>query len=589
VVIDEFHHAAAATYRRLIEHFEPRFLLGITATPERTDGGSLLALCQENLVFRADVMQGIREELLCPFHYFGVPDEVDYSAVRWTSRWFDEEELTAAVATRQRAENVLQQWKKRAGTRTLAFCVSQRHADFMRDYFRENGVRCAAVHSGATSDPRALSVEQLAAETLQVLFAVDIFNEGVDIPSVDTVMMLRPTESRIVWLQQFGRGLRRHGDKRLTVIDYIGNHRAFLLKARALLDLPTEDNRTLRAALDMVKDGRWVLPPGCDITYELEALDILRALIPPSVPDAVKSFYEDFRERNGRRPTAVETFHEGYSPGAVRRENGSWLGFVRAMGDMDETCLSVYAESREFLDALEITGMVKSYKMIVLQALLDRGAMPGPGLAIESLLEEFRRIVGRSAALTKDVSAPLGDRRALRRLLEQQPIKAFTETLTGGEIPAFEYEQGVLRYRSSVAEQHVEAFRQLVREIAEWRLAQYLARGRGQEANRFAMKVSHAGGRPILFLDRRRTTWIPDGWHSIIVDGVQYEANFVKVAVNIVRRPSTTQNILPAILQRWFGPEAGHPGTRHAVYCERRDGSLVMAPVVTGDVESTNS
>jgi hypothetical protein len=332
-----------------------------------------------------------------------------------------------------------------------------------------------------------------------------------------------------------------------------------------------------------VQGGRWVLPPGCDITYELQALDILRALIPPGVPDAVKFFYEDFRERNGRRPTAVETFHEGYSPGAVRNEHGSWLGFVRAMGDMDETCSNAYVASREFLNALEITGMVKSYKMIVLQALLDRKAIPGHGLTIESLLEEFRRIAGRSAELTQDVTVPLDKNRALRRLLEQQPIKALTETPTGGEIPAFVYENGVLRYRSAVAHEHVESFRQLVREIVEWRLAQYLARGRGQEANRFAMKVSHAGGRPILFLDRRRTTWIPDGWHSISLDGVQYEANFVKVAVNVVRRPGTTANVLPAILQRWFGPDAGQPGTRHVVYCERRDASLVMAPVVIGD------
>ncbi|MAD79966.1 MAG: hypothetical protein CMJ50_03860 [Planctomycetaceae bacterium] len=134
IIVDEFHHAAARTYRRLIEHFTPRFLLGLTATPERMDGGDLLALCQENLVYRKDLVAGIEAGLLCPFRYFGVPDEVDYSNIPWRSSRFDEEELTNAVATTRRAENALEQFRQRGGDRTLGFCCSQRHADFMADY-----------------------------------------------------------------------------------------------------------------------------------------------------------------------------------------------------------------------------------------------------------------------------------------------------------------------------------------------------------------------------------------------------------------------------------------------------------------------
>jgi type I site-specific restriction endonuclease/HKD family nuclease len=139
IVVDEFHHACAKTYRRLIAHFAPRFLLGLTATPERTDGGDLLALCQENLVFRCDLAEGIRDGLLSRFHYFGVPDEVDYRNIPWRSNRFDEEALTQAVATRSRAQNALDQYRKRGGRRTLAFCCSTRHADFMREFFREAG------------------------------------------------------------------------------------------------------------------------------------------------------------------------------------------------------------------------------------------------------------------------------------------------------------------------------------------------------------------------------------------------------------------------------------------------------------------
>ncbi|MCK5800635.1 MAG: DEAD/DEAH box helicase family protein, partial [Deltaproteobacteria bacterium] len=148
IIIDEFHHAAARTYRQLIEHFEPKFLLGLTATPERSDGGDLMALCGENLVFRLDLLRGIERKLLCPFRYFGVPDVVDYSNIPWRSRHFDERELTEALATKKRAQNALEQYRDRArpGSRTLAFCSSKRHADFMAGYFRDAGLRAVAVH-----------------------------------------------------------------------------------------------------------------------------------------------------------------------------------------------------------------------------------------------------------------------------------------------------------------------------------------------------------------------------------------------------------------------------------------------------------
>ncbi len=258
LIVDEFHHASAASYRRLIEHFDPSFLLGLTATPERTDGGNLLALCGENLVYRCGVPRGIDLGLLCAYRYFGVPDEVDYRNVPWRSGRFDETELTAAVATELRAANIVDQWRKRAGARTLAFCVSQRHAEYMKRHFLDAGIPCATVHSGPGADPRALSLEQLAAAQLKVVFAVDMFNEGVDVPAIDTVMMLRPTESAVIWLQQFGRGLRKHGDKRLTVIDYIGNHRSFLTKVRALLAIEGGGDRAIAAALRAYQGERRV-------------------------------------------------------------------------------------------------------------------------------------------------------------------------------------------------------------------------------------------------------------------------------------------------------------------------------------------
>ena len=167
IVVDEFHHAAAASYRKLIAHFRPKFLLGLTATPERSDGGDLLALCQQNLVYRCDLVEGVRKDLLAPFHYFGVPDEVDYTNIPWRSTRFDEEALTTAVATQRRAENALEQFRKRAARERSGFCVSQRHADFMAAFFNDRGLRAVAVHSGPTllHGPRRSSSWQPATST----------------------------------------------------------------------------------------------------------------------------------------------------------------------------------------------------------------------------------------------------------------------------------------------------------------------------------------------------------------------------------------------------------------------------------------
>jgi len=240
VVVDEFHHAAARSYRRVIDHFQPAFLLGLTATPNRMDGADLLALCSDNLVYECPLTEGVERGDLSPFRYFGVADDVDYTSIPWRGGRFDPAALTEAVETQERAEHALDVWRGKGGGRTIVFCVTVGHADFMAEFFRRNGVAAVAVHSGSASAPRAGSVEQLRAGELQVICTVDVFNEGLDVPEVDTVLMLRPTESPVVFLQQLGRGLRRSdGKDALTVIDFIGNHRSFLIKPRTLLALGT--------------------------------------------------------------------------------------------------------------------------------------------------------------------------------------------------------------------------------------------------------------------------------------------------------------------------------------------------------------
>jgi len=578
IVIDEFHHAAARTYRRLIDHFEPGFLLGLTATPERTDGGDLLALCGENLVYRCGLPEGIGRELLSPFHYFGVPDEVDYENIPWRSSRFDEEALTQAVATEKRAQNAFEHYETHGGRRVLAFCCSQRHADFMAGYFEEKGASAVAVHSGERSAPRAASLERLNGGELDVVFAVDMFNEGVDLPDIDTVMMLRPTESRILWLQQLGRGLRRsEGKTHLTVIDYIGNHRQFLLKPQALFDLGAGDHEVARILREL-RDGTADLPPGCAVTYDLAVVDILQSLLrPPSKDDALRMHYEDFRERHGRRPLAVEVFHDGYSPASLRPGHGSWPGFVDSMGDLSKREAAGLRAHRGLFEALERTQMTKSYKMLVLLAMLNLDCLPGE-IDIDDLAEEFERLAKRSARLREDVGPDLMDPPALERLLERNPIAAWCGGKGTGGTTFFAYRDRTFRTTFDVPIADRRDLQELVRELADWRLAQYLSRRPTRDG--FECKVSQTNGRPILFLpDRKTRTGIPIDWTPVLVDGRPHEANFVKIAVNVVRESDSTKNQLPTILRQWFGPDAGRPGTRHQVVFRREDDAWVLEPL----------
>jgi hypothetical protein len=441
----------------------------------------------------------------------------------------------------------------------------------MARFFQDAGVKAVAVHSGPDSAPRTASLDRLRQGDLRVIFTVDMFNEGVDLPATDTVLLLRPTESRIVWLQQVGRGLRKAENKpHLTVIDYIGNHRSFLLKPQTLFQLPPGDDQIARA-FNLLAEGQLELPPGCEVTYELEAVDILRALLRlPRKTDALKQWYEQFRDLHGTRPTALEAFHEGYNPRAARRQHGSWLRFVAAQGDLGLAEAAAMSTAGPFLDELGVTKMERSYEMVLLLAMLGEGAFPGE-LAIGPLAEAFARVAARSATLRQDVSVSLDDAAAVRRLVRENPVDAWVK---GG---AFAYQEGVFRSVIEVPAEQRTAVQELTRELVEWRLAEYLGEAKHDADNQTLLKVIHAGGRPILHLDRTKQS-LPTGWTPIVIDGEAYEANFMKVAVNVVRRPGSEQNELPRVLRRWYGPDAGLAGTRHTVALETADAGYQLTP-----------
>jgi superfamily II DNA or RNA helicase/diadenosine tetraphosphate (Ap4A) HIT family hydrolase len=481
IVIDEFHHASAQTYRKVIDHFTPKFMLGLTATPERMDGGDLLGLCEQNLVFRCDAFEGIEKELLSPFKYFGVPDDVDYANIPWRRGRFDETELTTALATAGRAQNALEQFQLHAGEQALGFCCSTQHADFMAKYFCEHGVSAVAVHSASPSAPRSASLEALEQGKIEIIFSIDMFNEGVDVPSIDCVLMLRPTESSTIFLQQFGRGLRRSdGKSHLTVVDYIGNHRSFLAKAQTLLQTG-EGNRALAIALEQLDRNELTLPPGCEITYELEARDMLKALAtPPKESDAAVAFYDDFKLRHGVRPRALEMYQARFSP--RKTGHGDWLKFVAEQNDLTLEQGAQLRRNGRFLSHVETTQLTKSYKLLVLKAMMLGSTLIGD-IELSSLARKFTHLASRNPKLVADISVDHLNLARVTALLKKHPIEAWTNSRSGNGAPFFEFHDDVFSSTLSAPHAEVGALHELAAEVIEWRMAEYLDRASAHPAN----------------------------------------------------------------------------------------------------------
>jgi hypothetical protein len=447
----------------------------------------------------------------------------------------------------------------------------------MRDYFREHTtLRCASVHSGPTSDSRSLALEQLGSGELDVLFCVDMFNEGLDVPSIDTVLMLRPTESKVIWLQQLGRGLRRHASKsHLRVIDYIGNHRSFLDKPAALLSALEIPVTSLQQLARLLAEQSFELPEGCEVTYDLEAQRILERLCPPSrAAETIREWYESFRTHAERRPTAREALHSGYKPREVHKDYGSWLDFVREMRDLSSDEEAALSADRDFLVALETLEWRKSDQLVLLDALRALGKLAGAA-TLKELTAAYRHRATRSANLAADVPVEVSDDAALERFLREGPIAAWCSRTNQAGQRWFVLEKNTLASAEGLRG-GTAAFQTLAAELIEWRLAEYLSR-RPQEPILDVML--DAKGEPILKLDRK-TYDLPESWVMVVADSAQYRAHYLNHVVDAATKPGGTDNELGALLKRWFGDEAGKRGAQHRVV-QRRDakGALSWKPL----------
>ena len=479
IIVDEFHHAAARTYRQLLAHFDPKYLLGLTATPDRTDHSDILSFCDNNLVYRKDLYDGIEMEMLCPFHYYGIGDhEVDYTSIPWRNGKFEPEALTNQLATVSRANHVLNRWSKLKQHRTLAFCVSTKHADFMAKYFNAQGIASVSVHS-KSAVRRNEALAQLEQGTIDVVFSVDLFNEGVDIPTLDTVLMLRPTESKIIFLQQLGRGLRKApGKPHLVILDFIGNHISFFRKLESLFKVGST-NQARREFIDKLNDGELELSGGCFVNYDPKALDFMQLLVQSS-GDQQLDRYQTLYDSLGRRPTIHEFHQSGGNVNTIRREYGQWHKMVDAQGHLEADEQEVLGQNAKFLLETETTRMTKSFKMVLLEAFLD---LDGFNNAVDSdqLAERSFEIMRRRRQLWPDL--PENFRQSLdkysavekewKQYWKQNPVNAWTGGNVKEGFAYFKKDGNTIAYSLHVDAKQVEGFEMLIRELLDFRYQQY--------------------------------------------------------------------------------------------------------------------
>ncbi|MEO1814533.1 MAG: DUF3427 domain-containing protein [Acetobacterium sp.] len=278
IIVDEFHHAAAKSYQRLLDYYQPKILLGLTATPERMDGQDILSFFDNRIAAEIRLPEAIDRKLLSPFQYFGVTDTIDLDTLKWSRGGYDVRELSNvytmdAFAAKRRGELIVAALFKYVSdinaVRGLGFCVSQEHVKFMADFFNKMGIPSIYLISSSTDEERYTAKTRLLTGEIRFIFVVDLYNEGVDIPEINTVLFLRPTQSLTIFLQQLGRGLRLSEEKDcLTVLDFIGqanHHYNFEDKFNALLSNAT------RSLTHEIKNGFVSVPKGCYIQLEQKA------------------------------------------------------------------------------------------------------------------------------------------------------------------------------------------------------------------------------------------------------------------------------------------------------------------------------
>lgn len=384
--VDEMHHGVTAQYRKIMDYFHPRFMLGLTATPERMDGRDVYALCDYNVPYELNLKDAINKGMLVPFHYYGIYDDTDYSKLHIVKGHYDTDDLDKAyIGNARRYDLIYRYYEKYARLRAIGFCSSRNHAVDIAREFCSRGVKAAAVISGEQGEycmERTEALSRLRSCELQIIFSVDMFNEGVDVPSLDLVLFLRPTESPVIFLQQLGRGLRRAKNKPyLNVLDFIGNYR----KAGAAPQLLRGDGGKSRGGNIGEKDDPSMYPDDCIVDFDMRLVDLFKKMQEKSrgIGEQIDAEFDRIRDQIGHVPTRMELFSEMddaiYTLCLAHTAQNPYRKYLeylhrRHLLTMEEQ--KIYdGIGREFLNLVSTTSMTKVYKMPVLASFLTENGM----------------------------------------------------------------------------------------------------------------------------------------------------------------------------------------------------------------------
>lgn len=469
IVIDEFHHAAAPTYNRLIEYFQPQFLLGITATPDRLDNKDVYAICDGNVALEIHFLEAIAHNWLSPFHYYGVKDEIDYSQIRWVGTHYDETELTVKQLKESVVAKVYEKWQELKQTRTIGFCSSIKQAKYMAEHFKSQGVRALALTGQNSRTERKLAREELMNGTVDIIFTVDLFNEGVDIPEVDTLLFIRPTESIAIFTQQIGRGLRIANNKeKCVIIDFIGNYRNADRKLKLLHPTLLEKGKKGLQQTQTV--------PGTDVVlnFELEVIDLLNEIIRKnqSYREKIIVAFNEVKKELGRRPTYLELYlQSGYEDLNVAKEFGSYVGLLEAAGELSNFEQAAFDHTKELLKEIEKTAMTKSYKMVLLKAMLKCGPSNWfKAVSAEDVAEDFVQYLKQpSKSIIDKIDF---DEKKVVRLLQTMPMTKWALSSKGLAY----FEDKKFGFNVEIEQDYEEIIFDWVQQICEFRLNRYFAR-----------------------------------------------------------------------------------------------------------------
>ena len=381
VVIDEFHHAINDQYQRIVNYFKPQFLLGLTATPERMDGRNIYEICDYNVPYEISLKEAINKGMLVPFRYYGIFDDTDYSKIHIVRGRYDEKELNETyIGNVHRYELIYKYYCKYGSRQALGFCCSKEHAREMAREFSSRGIPSVAVFSDASgeyTEKRNAAIQKLKNGEIKVIFSVDMFNEGVDITSVDMVMFLRPTESPIVFLQQLGRGLRKcRGKEFLTVLDFIGNYEK-AGRVRFLLEGKSDTHGEVYHPSDTLR-----FPDDCLVDFDMKLIDLFAEMDRKQLKLKDQITYEYFKVKEllAKRPTRLDMFtymDDNIYEAAITHSKDNpfkrYLEFLNDLGELSQIEEEFYKGiGREFISLLENTNMSKVYKMPV-HFLLESG------------------------------------------------------------------------------------------------------------------------------------------------------------------------------------------------------------------------